>query len=375
MVEVKGTNEGRLRPRRLVVKVGSSTITDERGMIAPPQLWALARGVQAWGAQVAVVSSGAIAAGRWALGLDQVRTLPKKQAAAAVGQALVMLDWARAFAPTPVGQILLTHEDFQARRRYLNARNTFEALFSAGAVPIVNENDAVATAEIKFGDNDTLSAWTAYLIEAELLILLTDIDGLYTADPHTDPNAQLIPEVPEITPQLLTLAGGTGSSRGTGGMVTKLRAARIATDAGIPVIIAGVGGQALERLAAGEKIGTYFHPRSRRSGRQRWIAGLELQGAVQVDAGAVKALRQGRSLLPSGVTGVEGDFGFGEAVRVVGPEGEVARGLVNYPAEELRSILGHKTSEIAQILGHKDYDEVIHRDNMVLTPSLVDQAK
>jgi glutamate 5-kinase len=358
--------------RRLVVKVGSSSITDAGGRIYPPAMWAIARGVQvlqgASGGRVVLVSSGAGAAGRERLGLTLPLTLPDKQAAAAVGQTLLMLDWARALAPLPVAQLLLTASDMRDRERYVNAKNALEASLKQGAVPVVNENDSVATAEIKLGDNDTLSAWTAYLVGADALVILTDVDGLYDADPSRSENARPIALVRDVA-EVAHLAAGAGSQRGTGGMVTKLRAARIAAEAGIETLIIGGGGEGLEALARGEVRGTRILADTPTPARKAWILQQPSRGELHVDAGALAALRGGRSLLPKGVTGVTGDFAFGDAVVVMHLGRTVARGLANYGAEAAERIRGLHSREIEGALGFKDYDEVIHRDNLVLIAS------
>ena len=356
--------------RRVVVKVGTSSLTDDSGKIALPKLWALGRGLQvlcaAHGCKPVVVSSGAGAAGRERLGLKLPLTLPEKQAAAAVGQALLMLDWARALAPSPVAQMLLTAADVQARERYVNAKNALEASLKLGVVPIVNENDSVATAEIRLGDNDTLSAWTAYLVGADALVILTDVDGLFESDPRRTPDAKRI-DIVEDVEAVTHLAGRPGSDRGTGGMVTKLRAASIATRAGIETLVIGGGGEGLEALARGEVRGTRFLAGAHAPARKAWLAQQPERGSVEVDDGAERALRSGRSLLPSGVTGVSGEFDFGDAVAIRHAGKVVGRGLCNYGAEALARIRGRQTAEIAQVLGYKDFDEVIHRDNLVLT--------
>jgi glutamate 5-kinase len=358
--------------RRLVVKVGSSSITDAGGRIHPPAMWAIARGVQvlqqASGGRVVLVSSGAGAAGRERLGLTLPLTLPDKQAAAAVGQTLLMLDWARALAPLPVAQLLLTASDMRDRERYVNAKNALEASLRQGAVPVVNENDSVATAEIKLGDNDTLSAWTAYLVGADALVILTDVDGLYDADPHRNHEARPIALVHDVA-EVAHLAADTGSQRGTGGMVTKLRAARIAAEAGIETLIIGGGGEGLEALARGEVRGTRILADTPTPARKAWILQQPSRGELHIDAGAVAALQGGRSLLPKGVIGVRGDFAFGDAVEVMHLDRAVARGLANYGAESAERILGLHSREIESALGFKDYDEVIHRDNLVLITS------
>jgi len=357
------------RWKRIVVKIGSSSLTDDTGRIQPPQMWAIARGAQvlaaAHDARLAIVSSGAGAAGRERLGLVRSLTLPERQAAAAVGQALLVLDWARALAPLPVAQLLLTASDVQDRERYVNARNALEASLRFGAVPIINENDSVATAELKLGDNDTLSAWAAYLMNADVLVILTDVDGLYDDDPRRNPGARRIEQVDDIS-EVEHLAGTAGSKRGTGGMLTKLRAARIASEAGIETIIIGGGGAGLERLASGEVWGTRIRARAPTSARKAWLAQQPPRGEVHIDAGAAQALSKGRSLLPSGVTAVGGWFAFGDAVAILHQEQEIARGLSNYGSEALARIRGRQTHEIHTVLGYKDYDEVVHRDNLVL---------
>ena len=357
--------------RRVVVKVGSSSLTDPNGRIHPPRLWAIARGVlaleEATGRTPVLVSSGAGAAGRERLGLRLPLTLPQKQAAAAVGQGLLMLEWARALAPRPVAQLLLSAGDVHERERYVNAKNALRASLEAGAVPVVNENDSVATAELRLGDNDTLSVWVATLAEAEALILLTDVDGLYDADPRRSPGAQRLPEVDDPGTLGAQVAGGSGSAHGTGGMATKLHAARIAHDAGIETWIVGGGGASLEAIARGERIGTRIAAGRVRPARKAWLAQQHGVGRVRIDDGAVRALRSGRSLLPSGVTGCEGGFRFGDAVDLVAPDGTVvARGLVNYDRDGVVAIAGRHTREIATVLGAKEYDEVVHRDDLAL---------
>jgi len=361
------------RWRRVVVKVGTSSLTDAGGALHLPSLWAVGRGVQvlmeATGAQAVVVSSGAGAAGRARLGLRLPLTLPEKQAAAAVGQPLLMLDWARALAPAPVAQLLLSAGDVHDRERYVNAKHALEALLRLGVIPVVNENDSVATAEIRLGDNDTLSAWTAYLVDADALVLLTDVDGLYERDPRLHPEARRL-DVVEDLDAAEAAAGETIDPRGSGGMVTKLRAARIAQRAGIETLIVGGGGPGLEALARGEVRGTRVPARRSASARKAWIAGQRVRGRIEVDEGAARALAGGRSLLPSGIVAVEGAFGFGDAVDLVHGGAVVARGLVNYGHEAVARIRGRQTREIEALLGRKDFDEVVHRDHLVwLGPS------
>src|SRR5947207_2726075 len=325
------------------------------------------------GRRVVLVTSGAIATGVARLGLaERPRAIPEKQAAAAVGQSALMWQYEAAFSRhgIPVGQVLLTAEDVSVRARYLNARNTLDALLRFGVLPIVNENDTVAVEEIKVGDNDNLSALVASLIDADLLVLLTDVDGLYTGDPTTDRDARVIDTVDAVTEDVARLVwNGTGAGA-VGGMATKLQAAQKAAAAGVPMIIASGRKQGvLARILKGEPVGTYFAPRADRLGaRKRWIAfAVTPQGRLTVDAGALQALtHHGKSLLPSGVVDVEGDFAAGEVVALVGDGREFARGLVNFDASELRRIRGAKTRDIATRLGYKSFDEVIHRDNLVL---------
>ena len=367
------------RVRRLVVKVGSGLVTapdtgpDRRRIAALAADLAAARAAGA--RDVVLVTSGAIATGTARLALGRrPRSVPEKQAAAAVGQSALMRYYETAFKRhrMAVGQVLLTAQDIGDRARYLNARNTLLALLRLGVLPIVNENDTVAVEEIKVGDNDNLSALVASLIEADLLVLLTDVDGLYTANPAVDPGARKLDTVEGITEDIERLVW-TGTGAGSvGGMATKLQAAQKAGAAGVPMVIAG-GRDAgvLARVLRGEPVGTYFVPRTDRlAARKRWIAfAVPPQGRLTVDAGAVRALTQGgKSLLPSGLVDVEGDFVAGEVVAVAGAEDgkEFARGLVNFEANELRRVRGAKTREIEARLGYAGVDEVIHRDNLVI---------
>jgi glutamate 5-kinase len=360
----------------LVVKVGSGLVADAARGPDPAKIGQLAGDVAAVAArrlQVTLVSSGAIAAGTARLGLRlRPRSIPEKQAAAAAGQAALMWHYEQAFAPygLRVAQVLLTQDDIGDRGRYLNARNTLLTLLGYGVLPIVNENDTVAVEEIKVGDNDNLAALVAHLVEADLLVLLSDTDGLYTGDPHQDPGARRIDAVEAITPELERLAGVQGPL-GTGGMVTKLQAAQKATAAGIPMVIAdGRRAGVLEALLAGEAVGTFFAPRADRlAARKRWIAfATAAQGALTVDAGARRALVEGRkSLLPSGVVKVEGEFAAGDAVAIRDLEGrEFARGIVNYDSREIARLRGAKTGDIERLLGYRALDEVVHRDNLVV---------
>jgi glutamate 5-kinase len=363
------------RVRRLVVKVGSGLITGAAGADAD-RIESLAAEIAAVrdGRQVVLVSSGAIATGMARLALARrPRSIPDKQAAAAVGQSQLMWHYEVAFKRhgIPVGQVLLTAQDISDRTRYLNARNTLLALLRFGVLPIVNENDTVAIEEIKVGDNDNLSAHVAALIDADLLVLLTDVDGLYTADPARDPNARKLDAVDAITDEVRELVWNRTGGASVGGMATKLEAAQKATTSGVAMIIAsGSDKHVLRRVLAGELAGTYFSPRADRlAARKRWIAfAVPPQGRLTVDAGAHRAVaREGKSLLPSGVVCIEGAFAAGEVVAVVAADGtEFARGLVNYDAGDLEKIRGGNTREIETRLGYKGFDEVIHRDNLVL---------
>ena len=364
------------KARRIVVKVGSGLVTAPGLGPDPDRIEQLASDIAAIrrDREVALVSSGAIATGMARLALaERPRSIPEKQAAAAVGQSALMWQYEIAFKRhgLAVGQVLLTAQDIGDRTRYLNARNTLLALLGFGVVPIVNENDTVAVEEIKVGDNDNLSALVASLIEADLLVLLTDVDGLYTADPARDPGATKLDVVDAVTDEIVAMAGVHEDGRSVGGMATKLQAAQKAATSGVPMVIAsGHEAGTLTRILAGEAVGTCFVPRADRLGaRKRWIAfAVPPQGRLAVDDGAARALtRQGRSLLPSGITRVDGEFGAGDVVGVLDAEGrEFARGLVNFDAGELRRIRGAKTQEIELRLGYKSFDEVIHRDNLVI---------
>ena len=324
--------------------------------------------------EVILVTSGAIGAGMRELGLSvRPKTIPQKQAAAAVGQSRLMHLYEQLFQKRGymVAQMLLTQDDFSDRRRYLNARHTLMTLLKFKVIPIINENDSVAVEEIKFGDNDTLSALVTNLIEADLLILLSDIDGLYTSDPHKRREAKLIPVVEEIDSRMEELAGGAGEPTSTGGMYTKLQAAKIVTGSGEPMVIAnGRTSHVIQKILDGEEIGTLFPPRGEKiASRKRWIAfTLPRQGKIFIDQGAKEALKlKGKSLLPSGIVKAEGKFNGGDVVSIIdGNDREFARGLSNYSWEEVDRIKGTKTKEIESILGHKPYDEVVHRDNLVI---------
>ena len=365
------------RVRRVVVKVGSGLITVPGQGPSGAAIARLAGDVAALvrdRREVALVSSGAIATGMARLGLSaRPRSIPEKQAAAAVGQSTLMWHYEQAFKKhdIQVGQVLLTGQDISDRGRYLNARNTLLALLGFGVLPVVNENDTVAVDEIKVGDNDNLAAHVAHLIDADLLVLLTDVDGLYTGDPRRDPTAQRLATVNVITDDIQRLVFDASNHVSVGGMSTKLQAAQKANASGIPMIIAqGSAPAVLQRLIKGEMLGTYFQPRDDRlAARKRWIAfAVPPQGRLVVDAGAKKALTErGKSLLPSGLAEVEGEFPAGAVVSLTELDGpEFARGLVNYDAHELRKIRGAQTREIEKTLGYKGFDEVIHRDNLVV---------
>ena len=377
--QLRGAPARRALPKvkRLVVKVGSGLISAPGQGLLPDRIGALADELAALakdGREVVVVSSGAIAAGMARLGLTQrPRSIPEKQAAAAVGQSALMWHYEQAFArhEIRVAQVLLTQEDISARPRYLNARNTLQVLLRFRVVPVVNENDTVAVEEIKVGDNDNLAALVAHLIDADLLVILTDVDGLYTGDPRVDPEARRLETVDAVTEEIERLVWDADGQVSVGGMSTKLEAARKVTSSGIPMVIAsGRVPGTLRRVLRGEPLGTYFVPRGDRlAGRKRWIAfAVPPQGRLTVDAGARSALvERGKSLLPSGVVEVEGEFHAGEVVSLSAADGkEFARGLTNYDAAELRKIQGAKTKDLEERLGYKSFDEVIHRDNLVL---------
>jgi glutamate 5-kinase len=364
--------------KRIVVKIGSALLVGADGEPARAWLSALADDVadaRKAGKSVAIVSSGAIALGRRVLKLEGKKlSLEQKQAAAAAGQARLMGAYEEAFARhnVPVAQALLTPDDTERRRRWLNARATLETLLDLGAVPIINENDTVATLEIRYGDNDRLAARAAQMISADALILLSDIDGLYERDPRNDPNAAFVAEVATITPAIEAMAGGVNAQAGvgSGGMRTKIEAAKIATGAGCAVAITkGAELRPLSRLQSGAPATWFLARATPRAAYKNWIAGhLAPQGALVVDAGAVTALRAGRSLLPAGVTEVRGSFEKGDAVRILSPDGaELARGLVRYDAGEAQRIKGQRSDAMATTLGYAASPELVHADDLALT--------
>ncbi|MEW6001472.1 MAG: glutamate 5-kinase [Nitrospirota bacterium] len=365
------------RQKCLVIKIGSNILADEKEGLNTKRISSLAQEIAELhnsGNNVVVVSSGAIAAGMRKLCLkERPRDIKLKQAAAAVGQSALMWAYERSFEDygKKVAQVLLTKDDFSDRRRYINSKNTLTTLLSYDVIPIINENDTVATDEIKFGDNDHLASLVAGLIEAERLIILSDVDGLYTKDPKRYPDARIIEYVSEITPEFEENAKGAGSIVGTGGMYSKLLAAKRAMKQGITVhIINGRKEGFLRSLMRGKRVGTIFRPKEERlSLRKGWIAySSRPKGSIIIDDGAKGAIISGgKSLLPSGIISVEGDFEIGDAVYCLDTKGNrIAKGLTNYSFLEIEKIKGKKTSEIEKTLGYKYSDEVIHRDNLVL---------
>jgi glutamate 5-kinase len=370
--------DGTVMAQTVVVKIGTSSLTQpETGQLALSTIAALIEvlcTLQRQGHRVVLVSSGAVGVGCSRLGLvERPKTIALKQAVAAVGQGRLMRIYDDLFTAMqqPIAQVLLTRGDLVERNRYVNVYRTFQELLKLGVVPIVNENDTVAVDELKFGDNDTLSALVAGLVDADWLFLLTDVDRLYSADPRNNPDAKPIILVQKLDELTEVKTGSSGTSWGTGGMVTKISAARIATDSGVRTVITqGRTPDNLLKILAGESIGTQFEPQPRPiNARQRWIAhGLIPTGKLFLDEGAVTAIRQaGRSLLPAGIIQIEGDFDREEAVRICDRSGtEIARGLVNYTSEDLQKIRGHKSEEIRDLLGYVGEETVVHRDNLVL---------
>ncbi len=366
--------------RRIVVKVGTSTLTHPTGKINLNLIEQLIRqlaDLHNQGKEIILVTSGAVGAGMGRLGMvEKPASIVENQALAAIGQGLLMHVYEKLFSEYGqiVAQILLTRNDVSDRKHYLNSRNTILSLLKYQVLPIINENDTVAVEELKnrFGQNDCLSALVAGLIEADLLILLSDIDGLFTADPRKDPSAVLVPLVTEISPEIFKMAGGTGSFLGTGGMITKIEAAQMATKAGTSMIIMnGSDPSQIQKVMMGKPIGTVFlSTQPSVNSRKHWIAyGPPLNGELIVDEGAEQAiLKRGKSLLPSGIVVVKGNFDEGDLVKIVNQKNiELGRGLTNYGSEQLLKIQGKKSSEIQTVLGYKFTDEVVHRDNFVIT--------
>jgi len=367
--------------KRVVIKIGSSLLVDDAtGTLHHSWLEALAGDIAVLrkaGKDVIIVSSGAIALGRRHLELgDRILKLEENQAAAAAGQIRL----AHAFQETlgkqglHVAQLLLTRADTEARRRYLNARNTLNALLKLGAVPVINENDTVATDEIRVGDNDRLAARMAEMASADCLVLLSDVNGLHDANPRVDGSAKLIPEVTEITAEIENMAAGTGSAHAKGGMVTKIAAAHIAVHAGCHMVITnGTVLHPLKALADGADCTWFVSKATPRSARKRWILGsLKPVGKLILDAGALTALTNGKSLLPAGIHDVEGDFDRGDTVMLCGPDGsDLGRGLCAYSSKDARRIMGHKSGEIEELLGYRGRDEIVHRDDLALNDQTV----
>ncbi|MDQ6968333.1 MAG: glutamate 5-kinase [Mariprofundaceae bacterium] len=362
--------------QRAIVKIGSSLLTDtETGirMSMVEHIAAQVHAMQQMGVQVSIVSSGAVAIGCVHLGwLGKTLSVHEKQAAAAVGQSWLMQSYGKAFAKynTQVAQMLLTKDDLRHRRRYLNASNTSETLFSAGVIPIVNENDTVVVEEIKFGDNDNLGALVALMVNADLLVMMTDVDGLYDANPNQYQDAKRCSMVDDLNDDVMAMAGDSDSEFGTGGMLSKLTAAKIATRGGVvAAIVNGQQRHVLIDLFSAKDVGTLFLcGEDRHSRHQHWIADvLHVAGQLHVDAGAAQAIvHKGASLLPIGMIDVQGDFDKGECVEVVADSMVIARGLCNYNSKDLRRVQGLSSKDMAKTLGYKDFTSVIHRDNLVL---------
>jgi glutamate 5-kinase len=367
------------RARRIVVKVGSALLVDQAsGQVNRPWLETLVEDLlrlRARGQEVVLVSSGAIALGRRELRLAPgALPLEQSQAAAAVGQIALAHIYKELFATATVtvAQILLTLEDSERRRRYLNARATLSQLIELGALPVINENDTVATTEIRYGDNDRLAARVAQMVSADCLLLLSDVSGLYTADPNLDPAARLIPEIREITPEIAAMGGGSASAVGSGGMATKIAAARIATAAGCAMAIAaGAPLHPVRRIEEGADCSWFLATSNPENARKQWIAGaLRPNGAVTIDAGAAQALRSGKSLLPAGVMAVSGRFARGDTVSVLDRDGvEIARGMIAYNEKDAAQIAGKRSADIEAIVGFRGRAEMIHRDDLVILRS------
>lgn len=363
--------------QRLIVKLGTSTLTDGTAYLNRQRILEVVQQMAylyQQGHEIILVSSGAQAAGRELLDFpDLGRSVPAKQMLSAIGQSRLMRVYSDFFDifQVPVAQVLLTRDDLSRRGRYLNARDTLQTLIEHRVVPIINENDTIATEEIRVGDNDNLSALVASIVEGDLLVMLTDQRGLYTADPRNNPDARLIDTVTQIDDNTFKLAGGAGSAVGTGGMLTKLQAAQIATRSGVTTIIAsGKDPRVLERIVAGDTLGTRFLPTSTHlESRKRWLLTDRTQGSITIDNGAVRALlaKDGASLLPVGITTVEGDFERSATLAIYGLTGEeIAHGLSNYTSDELLQIKGQKSAKISDILGYSYGDAAVHRNNMTI---------
>lgn len=363
--------------KRIVVKLGTSTLTYSNGKLNLFRIEKLVRelsDIVNSGKEIILVTSGAVGVGMDRLGLtEKLKTIPEKQAAAAVGQGILMHIYEKIFGEygQTVAQVLLTREDSVNRKRYANSRNTLLTLLKMGVVPVINENDAVAVDELKIGDNDTLSATVAGIVDADLLVILSDVEGVYTDNPSKNPAAQLIELITDITPEIEALSGEPGSLRGTGGMYTKIQAGKIAMSSGMAMVIALSSREGVLRdILSGFAVGTLFLPKENGLHiRKRWLAfGSRIYGSVTVDRGCEQALLvDGSSLLAAGIIAVSGSFDQGNTIRILTTGGqEIARGLVNYSATDIEKIKGYHTQEIADILGNKPYDEVIHRDNLAL---------
>ena len=362
--------------KRIVVKVGTSTLSHATGKLNLYRIEKLVRelaNLANQGKELLLVTSGAVGAGADRLGWkEKPKSIHDKQAAAAVGQGILMHIYEKLFGEygQVVAQVLLTKEDCINRQRFLNSRNTLLGLLRHSVIPIINENDVVAWEELKFGDNDNLSALVAGMVDADALIILSDVDGVYNDNPNVNPKAKLISLIEEITPDIENVAGGPGSAQGTGGMYTKIQAGKVAMNSGIPMIIAsGAQEGIIGDIVSAKPVGTMFLPKEQKLHmRKRWIAfGAVPQGVLIVDKGAVKALQDGSSLLPKGLLTIQGEFGSGNIVSVTNQAGkELARGIVNYDQKELECIKGTHSDDIAALLGYKHFDEVIHRDNLVL---------
>ncbi len=366
-----------LQAKRIVIKVGSSTLTHATGKLNFSKIDRLVMQIadlMNQNKQVILVTSGAVAVGVSRLGLsEKPKTIPGKQAAAAVGQGILMHTYEKMFADygKTVAQVLLTKTEAIDRKRYTNCKNTFLALFEHGVVPIVNENDVVAVDELKIGDNDNMSALVAGIVDADILLILSDVNGLYTANPQTNPDAKLVEVVKDITPEIEASAGGVGSKVGTGGMATKIQAAKVAVNSGAAMVIAsGEEKNVICRVMQGENLGTLFLPKdSKLQFRKRWLAfGAKLSGKVIVDDGCAKAIMEkNSSLLPAGISEVQGEFDVGATIAVYTQQGrEIARGLTNYNCTDLNLIKGLKSSAIDKALLGKVYEEAIHRDNLIV---------